>query len=179
MTNKACVLLVEDDPNDVLLLHYAFKKAGLDTTTLMTATDGQEAVDYLSGQGKYGDRKQFPRPQLILLDLKLPRVPGLEVLKWITARSHFDPVPVLVLSSSDHPRDVEESKRCGAQAFMVKPIDNHERVRLARFIKECWIEDKRPLAVQQGGSPSGWSNHVVFVSTPRNGSGPKRRGAAP
>src|SRR5438552_1637736 len=93
------ILLVEDDENDVLVMAMALEKAGL-TCPIRVARDGREAQDYLSGAGKFADRSEYPLPYLMLLDLKLPRVMGLEVLKWLRERPEFDSTIVLILSSS-------------------------------------------------------------------------------
>ena len=84
------ILQVEDDPNDVFFLQHAMKKAGV-ANPVQVATDGQQAIDYLRGVGKFADRKKFPLPCLILLDLKLPHVMGLDVLKWIRQQPGHDP----------------------------------------------------------------------------------------
>src|SRR5437016_3215023 len=93
------VLLVEDEQNDVFLLQYAFENAGI-TDPLITVEDGQQAIDYLAGKGKYAERKEFPLPYLMLLDLKLPRVMGLDVLRWIKERPELQMMPVVILTSS-------------------------------------------------------------------------------
>ena len=93
------ILLVEDDPNDILLIQRAFRKANL-TTALRVVKDGDEAIAYLSGKGPYRDRRRYPLPVLILLDLKLPRRSGFEVLQWLKARLGLRRIPVVVLTSS-------------------------------------------------------------------------------
>src|SRR5437899_12415537 len=117
MTNT--ILQVEDDPNDVFLFQYAMRKAGV-TNPIQVASDGQEAIDYLKGVGKFVDREKYPLPCLVLLDLKLPYVMGLDVLKWIRAQP--GPVlPVIMLTASAEETDVATAYRLGANAFLTKP----------------------------------------------------------
>ncbi len=113
------VLHVEDDPNDAFLLKHALRKADL-PVEVQHVSDGQQAIDYLSGTGSFSDRTHFPLPRLILLDLKLPMLNGFEVLAWARSHAPFFRLPVFVLSSSDLPEDVSEAKRLGADDFFVK-----------------------------------------------------------
>ena len=113
------ILQVEDDANDVFLLQHAMTEAGVENP-IQVATDGQQAIDYLKGAGKFADRKQFPFPCLVLLDLKLPYVMGLEVLKWIRQQ----PGPMLIvilLTASAEDEDIVAAYRLGANAFLTKP----------------------------------------------------------
>ena len=108
------ILQVEDDPNDVFFLQQAMKKAGL-ANPIQVAGDGQEAID-LQGVGKFADREQFPFPSLVLLDLKLPFVMGLDVLKWIRQQPGMTLV-VLLLTASGEEADIETAYRLGANGF--------------------------------------------------------------
>ncbi len=117
---NATILLVEDDPNDVFLMQRALKRTDI-KNPLQIAENGQEAIDYLSGSNKFSDRTQFPIPNLIFLDLKLPYKSGFEVLNFIRVQSALDSTLVVVLTSSSEERDIKESYRLGARAFLVKP----------------------------------------------------------
>jgi CheY-like chemotaxis protein len=131
------ILQVEDDQNDVFLFQRAMRKAGV-TNPIQVATDGQEAIDYLAGKGKYADREQFPLPCLVLLDLKLPYVMGLEVLKWI--RQQPGPArPVILLSASGQSSDITMAYRLGANAYLVKPSEATKLQEMARAIKDFWL----------------------------------------
>src|SRR5215469_12804425 len=96
------VLLAEDEPNDIFLLQHAFQQAQL-LNPLHSVTDGQEAIDFLSGSGEFSDRAQFPIPGLVILDVKMPRKSGLEVLAWLRRQKGICCLPTLILSSSAHP----------------------------------------------------------------------------
>jgi len=133
------ILLVEDDENDVFFLQHAFEKAGI-RNPMFIVRDGQEAINYLSGVGRYGDRNQAPFPWLVLLDLKLPVKTGLEVLRWIRSQPKLAELLVVVLTSSANSQDIDESYRCGARSFLVKPVSVEKRLELAKAIKLYWVE---------------------------------------
>ena len=117
--HQAAVLLVEDDSNDVLLLQRALRRAHL-SPRLVIVPDGEEAIRYLQGTGTFSDRQQFPTPSVILLDLRLPRRHGFEVLEWVHRDAHFKHLPVVVISSSDQGRDVQLACDLGAIAYIRK-----------------------------------------------------------
>ena len=131
------ILQVEDDPNDVFFLQHAMKKAGL-ANPIQVASDGQEAIDYLQGAGKFADREQFPFPSLVLLDLKLPHVMGLDVLKWIRQQSGMTLV-VLILTASGEDADIEAAYRLGANGFLVKPSEATKLQDMVKAIMEFWL----------------------------------------
>jgi CheY-like chemotaxis protein len=120
ITESRVLLLVEDNPDDVFLMHRALKKTGLDFP-LQIVTDGRQAVDYLSGTAEYQDRRRFPLPSMIFLDLKLPYMNGFEVLEWIREESALSDLDVSILTSSPEERDKETARRLGARAYLVKP----------------------------------------------------------
>jgi CheY-like chemotaxis protein len=133
------ILLVEDNPDDVLLTRRAVRKAGLQAS-LAVACDGDEAVAYLDGSGAYEDRQAFPLPSLILLDLKLPRRSGLEVLHWIRARPAFATTPVVVLTSSAQDEDIRQAYQRGANSYLQKPIALNELVRMLTVLGLYWLD---------------------------------------
>ena len=150
MSYLPSILLAEDDANDVFFLQRAFKEAGIENPVYF-ARDGQEAIDCLGGEGKYCDRKQYPVPCLLILDLKMPRKTGMDVLEWKRAQPVVHCVPAIVLSSSAHRYDIERAYRLGANAFIVKPPSLEARVNLARVIKAFWLEfNNPPLACTEG-----------------------------
>jgi len=131
------ILLVEDDENDVFFFQRAVNKVGM-THPLQVARDGQEAIDYLGGTGKFADRVKFPLPGLILLDLKLPFVLGLDVLEWIRVQSELSPI-VIILSSSAAEQDVARAYRLGANAYLVKSADVSRLEGMVRAINDFWL----------------------------------------
>lgn len=134
---KKTILQVEDDPNDVFLLEYAMRKAGV-TNPIQVASDGQQAIDYLAGVGRYADRRTFPLPCLVLLDLKLPYVMGLDVLKWIRQQPGAARV-VLLMSASLDEADIAAAYRLGANGYLVKPSEASKLQDMARAIKDFWL----------------------------------------
>jgi len=139
LNSSATILLVEDEPNDVFLMKRAMKKAAI-LNPLQVAGNGQEAVDYLSGTGKFSDRTEFPIPSLVFLDLKLPYKNGFEVLTWIRSQSHLDTTLVMVLTSSSEERDIAECYRLGARTFLVKPPTPDMLTELMVSLKDYWIK---------------------------------------
>ena len=147
MLEQAVILLVEDRQDDALLVLRSFHKAGI-KNPIQVVTDGHEALAYLSGSGKYSDREDHPLPVLVLLDLKMPKVDGFEVLKWIRAHPQLSTLPVVVLTSSDSIRDVNLAYRLGANSFLVKPMDFNGFVELSNFVSDHWfLWTKTPTAL--------------------------------
>jgi two-component system response regulator len=131
------ILQVEDDPNDVFFLQKAMTKMGV-TNPIQIASDGQQAIDYLQGAGKHGDREKFPFPNLVLLDLKLPYVMGLEVLRWIRERRGTG-LTVVMLSASAQESDIATAYRLGANAFLSKPSETNKLEEIVKAIKDFWL----------------------------------------
>jgi CheY-like chemotaxis protein len=131
------ILQVEDDPNDVYLFQHAMTKAGV-TNPIQVAVDGQQAIDYLQGIGKFEDREKYPFPFLVLLDLKLPYVMGLDVLKWIRKQRGTD-LTVLMLTASGEEADVQSAYRLGANGFLTKPAEASKLQALAKAIGDFWL----------------------------------------
>jgi len=131
------ILQVEDDPNDVFFLKHALKRAGVGNP-IRVVNDGQEAIDYLRGAGRFADRDQFPLPGLVLLDLKLPHVMGLDVLKWIRQESGLSLVVVLLTASAEE-ADIASAYRLGANGFLVKPSEARKLVDMAKAINDFWL----------------------------------------
>ena len=136
------ILQVEDDPNDMFFLQHAMKKAGV-ANPIQVASDGQQAIEYLQGTGKFADREQFPLPCLVLLDLKLPHVMGLDVLKWICEQSGMALVVVL-LTASGEDADIAAAYRLGANGFLVKPSEASKLEDMVRAINGFWLMQNTP-----------------------------------
>ena len=138
------VLLVEDDLNDIFLVKRAFKMAQI-RNPLQVVTDGQEAINYLRGSGKYSDREHYPLPKLVVMDIKMPRKSGFEVLEWIKSDSILRRIPVVIVSSSDNPADINRAYELGANAYMVKPVDFRAVEHLFESITHYWgLECAKP-----------------------------------
>jgi len=131
------ILQVEDDPNDVFLMQHAMRRLGM-ANPVQVARDGQEAMDYLQGTGKFADRATFPFPCLVLLDLKLPYVMGLDVLKWIRKQRGTD-LTVLMFTASGEEADVQSAYRLGANGFLTKPSEASKLQQLAKAIGDFWL----------------------------------------
>jgi CheY-like chemotaxis protein len=140
------ILHVEDDADDVLLFQHACQKAGLGCN-LQTVRDGVEAIAYLCGADQFSDRQQHPLPELVVLDIKLPRVNGFEVLDWMRKEDRFRRLPVVVFSSSNHEADVNRAYDVGANSFLLKPVDFNALVEVARTLDHYWLAlNERPAA---------------------------------
>lgn len=132
------ILLVEDNEDDVFLTEMALKQAGCENP-LLVVTDGQEAVDYLSGTGQFADREKFPFPSLILLDLKLPYRTGLEVLQWMREQRQLPGTFVAVLTSSNEPSDLKKAYDLGAKTYLVKPPTPQMLYDIIKQFKLDWL----------------------------------------
>jgi two-component system response regulator len=137
------ILLVEDNPNDVQLALHAFKRHKL-TNYIHVVRDGVEALAYLFCTGIYADRNISGRPQLILLDLKLPLIDGLEVLQQIKADPRTQMIPVVILTSSREERDIVESYNLGVNSYIVKPVDFEQFSDSVRTLGMHWLLLNQP-----------------------------------
>ena len=138
MTNCGYVLLVEDNPDEALLTQKAFKKGDV-ANPLKIVSDGSQALDFLFSQGNYAERDIKDKPVLILLDLKLPLISGLDVLKAVKADLNTCIIPIVVLTSSTEDKDRTESYRLGADDFINKPTGLNEFVEIIKNIKQKWL----------------------------------------
>lgn len=114
------ILLVDDNDDDLFAVQRALTRAGVNDR-VQIATNGQEAIDYLSGAGKYADRTAYPNPAMVFLDLKMPLRDGFDVLQWARTRKELERVPIIVLSGSDELRDHQRAYSLGARSYLVKP----------------------------------------------------------
>jgi len=143
-TKPFTVLLVEDDLNDIFLVKRAFKMAQV-KNPLQIVTDGQEAVLYLRGEGKYADREAYPLPKLVVMDIKMPRRSGFEVLEVVRRNGPLRRIPIVIVSSSDNPSDINRAYELGANAYMVKPVDYRAVEHLFQSITQYWgLECAKP-----------------------------------
>jgi CheY-like chemotaxis protein len=146
MTERTEILLAEDDETDVMLLQRAFRDAGVNHP-LQVAHDGQAAQEFLAAR-QHGEHDRLP--SLVLLDLKMPRRTGIDVLEWIRGNPALRCLPVFIFSSSSRRDDVERAYASGANGFIVKPPSMAERAEIARFI-DTWLRLNQPsLVVTEG-----------------------------
>ncbi|MEY2466096.1 MAG: hypothetical protein QOD03_617 [Verrucomicrobiota bacterium] len=136
--NPVTVLHVDDDPNDTALLQNASRKAKVNFN-LANISDGEQAIAYLSGHGEYQDRAQHQMPSLILLDLKMPRATGFEILRWIRQHPDLNQLPVIVLSGSELQEDIRRAYAEGANSYLVKPLGFEALVNMVQNIGTVWL----------------------------------------
>ena len=139
------VLLVEDDLNDIFLVKRAFRTARI-PNPLQVVTDGEEAIAYLRGDGKYADREAHPLPRLIVMDIKMPRRSGFDVLEWVKGSGRpWRLIPVIIVSSSNNSLDINRAYELGANAYMVKPMNYRAVEHLFESITHYWgLECAKP-----------------------------------
>jgi CheY-like chemotaxis protein len=154
MTSHQSILYAEDDANDVFLMERAFTKLNI-PNPLRVVPDGKLAVAYLSGAAPYQNREEYPVPCLLLLDLSMPGLHGLEVLKWVKSESALAALPVVVLSSSNQESDIQRAYRLGASGFLIKPGAPAALIRIVRSIQEYWLAEQRPPGKFVDFAPAG------------------------
>ena len=137
MPEKA-LLYIEDEETDVMLMQLALQKARI-CNPLKTVADGEEAIAYLSGTGRYSDRERYPIPGLVFLDLNLPRLSGMKVLEWIRAQPEYVNLPVVIYSSSGQPGEREQARHLGANDYLVKPSLVDTIAEIVKCAKERWM----------------------------------------
>jgi CheY-like chemotaxis protein len=135
-------LLLEDDENDIFFMQRAWKQAGI-LHPLLVLEDGQTGIDYLRGAGRFADREKYPLPYLLLLDLKLPKLSGKEVLSWIREQPEWQTLIVIVLSSSSLDKDINEVYQLGANSFLAKPSTLDKRLALVKQVNDYWLTTYR------------------------------------
>lgn len=137
-TKMVVILLVEDNPADQKLTIRAFEKGKINTN-LQIVNDGQEAMDYLKREGKFEDKNNSPRPDLILLDINMPKKDGKQVLKEIRANDKLRSIPIVMLTTSDQEKDVLESYNLGVNAYISKPVRINDFIDVINKLEEFWF----------------------------------------
>jgi two-component system, response regulator len=132
------ILLVEDNPDDVVLTKMALQKSRI-VNKLVVAQDGEEALDYLFDRGKSNEQNSSQLPEVVLLDLKLPRIDGLEVLRQVRANPATCMLPVVVLTSSSEDQDIIKSYKLGCNSFITKPVDFDQFVKAVQQLQMYWL----------------------------------------
>jgi CheY-like chemotaxis protein len=139
MADTDLILVAEDNPHDAFLLRRAFSKAEV-FLPVCFVTDGQQAIDYLRGAPPFHDRARHPFPILLVLDLKLPCLSGLDVLTWLSRQPQLNRLPAVVLSASQDPDQIERAYAYGADYCMVKPTGEDQLVQAVRHLKRHWLD---------------------------------------
>ena len=147
MDGKYIILVAEDNENDALLFRRTLKKVGI-TNRVEIVSNGEEVILYLEGKGRFADREANPLPALVILDIKMPKLTGLEVLEWICRHPKFKVVPTLIFTSSRHDRDICRAFEFGAHGFFVKPSGMEETEKIFRAIHDYWSVSLKPEPAQ-------------------------------
>lgn len=142
MSERAIILVAEDEEDYVLLLKRAFSTAEIHNPLYFVST-GKELLAYLKGDDRYANRDEYPLPDLLLLDLKLPGYNGFEVLSWVRSHPGLTGLRIVVLTTSKQSEDVDQAYRLGANSFLVKPCDFQELINLTKMIKGYWLEQSK------------------------------------
>jgi len=147
--NSKLILLVEDNPDDIVLTQRALKKQNI-TNEVVVAQDGAEALDFLFGTGAYAGRDTTVMPVLVLLDLKLPKTSGLEILRTIRRSSRIRLLPVVVLTTSDEEQDMIDCYNSGCNSYIRKPVDFTRFVEAVRALGQYWVVLNAPAPLRGG-----------------------------
>jgi CheY-like chemotaxis protein len=148
MNDAATILLAEDREEDIIIIQKAFERGDI-RNPLFVVRNGEEVIDYLAGIGRFSDRDRYPLPALLLLDLKMPRADGFDVLRWLETQPELALLRVVVLTSSEDIRDVSKAYQLGANSFLVKPLDFHNTVAMVETIRDYWLR----INMTSGPSP--------------------------
>ena len=140
MASRTSILVVEDDSADAFFLEKAFQRI-LANCAVNRVGDGEEAKAFLQGVGKYADRRAFPLPSVILLDLRMPRMNGFEFLAWLRSDPALKIIPTVVYSSSENPADVRKAYEMGANSFLHKRLSMNAVHETMRSFARYWLED--------------------------------------
>ena len=143
MPHRKAILVADDSVLDVEILERAFYDAGIKAPFIVTR-DGEEAIHYLAGEDEYQNRAKHPFPRLLLLDLKMPKLDGFDVLRWLQNQPALRRLIVTVLSSSDEPKDIDRAYDLGANSYLVKPSRTEGFREIAEKVHGYWLELNRP-----------------------------------
>jgi CheY-like chemotaxis protein len=139
ITNPVSILVADDDAQDTLLVQMALERAALGLR-MESVKDGEEAIDYLMGRDRYADRQAHPFPSLLLLDLKMPRVSGFDVLDFVRGQPGLKQLPIIIFSSSDDPKDIRRAYDAGANSYLCKPHSNDDLSALLKALEGYWCK---------------------------------------
>src|SRR5258708_1170932 len=137
--NQVPILVADDDAQDTMLIEFAAKKAALGLR-LQSVADGEQAIDYLLGRQRFADRQAHPFPSLMLLDLKMPKLSGFDVLDFVRRQPGLRQLPIIIFSSSDEPKDIQRAYDAGANSYLCKPNSNDDLSALLKALEEYWCK---------------------------------------
>ena len=141
------ILIVDDDVNDQVFIQRALKRSGV-ANRISVVNDGEEAITYLQGVGLYENRQLHPFPSVIITDVKMPRMGGIELLRWMNSRPEFRLIPAVVLTSSNDNADITAAFSYGAKGYMIKPVQFGELEKVVRTIADYWRTSCIPCLVK-------------------------------
>ena len=168
MADTPVFLLLEDSADDAILVQRSFSRGNV-LNPIISLPSAEDGMSYLLGVGPYNDRKRFPLPSLILLDLKLPGMDGFEFLKWLRVQPTLKTLRVIVLTSSERVRDIDMAYKLGANSYLIKPLDFERFVEISLALNGCWLwMDKRPeeFILQPGARPLSPTNPWITAPAP-------------
>ena len=142
LTIPLSILIADDDAQDAMLVRMAAQRAALGIR-LESVTDGEQAIDYLLGRARYADRQSHPFPSMMLLDLKMPRLSGFDVLDFVRNQPGLRRLPVVIFSSSDDPKDIKRAYEAGANSYLCKPHSSDDLSALLKALEEYWCKFNR------------------------------------
>jgi CheY-like chemotaxis protein len=142
LTSPLSILIADDDAQDAMLVRMAAQRAALGIR-LESVTDGEQAIDYLLGRARYADRQSHPFPSMMLLDLKMPRLSGFDVLDFVRGEPGLRRLPVVIFSSSDDPKDIKRAYEAGANSYLCKPHSTDDLSALLKALEEYWCKFNR------------------------------------
>ena len=148
MPDNGLILIAEDQEDDILLIRRSLEKAGV-RNPIHVVRNGEETIAYLKGEAKSAIQDECRVPSLLLLDLKMPRMDGFEVLRWIRQQPGLKALRIIVLTSSEDIRDVNLAYELGANSYMVKPMDFDQSVEICKFLKDYWLRRARGESVSR------------------------------
>jgi CheY-like chemotaxis protein len=165
--SRVTVLHIDDDPNDTELFQVAARRANVEFS-VQNVTDVEQAMAYLSGRGIYADRTVYPLPSLVLLDLKMPRATGFDMLRWIRKHPEAGHLPVVIFSGSELESDIQRAYAGGADSYFVKPIGFNALIDLVKNINASWLsgqgDPRSPMPVSAGGAQ--WQGSTSWFGIP-------------
>jgi len=144
MDEEFPILIAEDDENDAIILERALRKVGF-KNPVHFCRDGTEVLDYLRGEGPFNDREKFPFPRMLITDLKMPKMGGIEILKWLYHHSDCNLIPKIVLTASKHASDVQEAYKWGANSYLVKPGGYESLTQMLKLFFDYWNMCEKPV----------------------------------